>query len=90
MSDRDRPADGADALDAGAFLGREREFGADSVPGGVQRADERIAGTATQSTGAGARGAIPDDEGCTDPPEGHREGRPADDDALREKGDSHN
>jgi hypothetical protein len=93
-----RPGDGTRAggrlpdeaeADPGAFLGRGREFAAESIPGGVGRADERIAGVATQSTGAGARGAVPSDEGWTDAPAGHREGRDADDDSLREKGDSH-
>lgn len=71
--------------DAGAFLGREAELGQDSIPGGLQRDDERIAGEATQSTGPAQRGRNPD-EGWREAPEGHREGRAADDDMVRRKG----
>jgi hypothetical protein len=72
-------------LDAGAFIGNEPELSQETIPGGIQRGDERIAGVATQSTGPANRGANPD-EGWSRWPEGHREGSPADDDAVRRKG----
>ena len=80
----DQPRSGEPA-DAGAYLGREPELGQDSIPGGLQHDDERIAGEATQSTGPAQRGANPD-EGWRDAPEGHREGRAADDDLVQRKG----
>ena len=72
-------------IDAGAFVGHEPELAMDTVPGGVRRGDERIAGNASESTGVANRGANPD-EGWQDWPEGHREGRSADDDLIRRKG----
>ena len=90
--DQDRPRredsaeDGQpDQPDAGAFLGQGAELGQDTIRGGLQRDDERVAGEATQSSGPAQRGANPD-EGWRDAPEGHREGRPADDDMVRRKG----
>jgi hypothetical protein len=76
---------GAKPDDQGAYLGSQPELGADSIVGAPQRDDERVAGEATQSTGPAGRGANPD-EGWSDSPEGHREGRPADDDMVRRKG----
>ncbi|HSH21972.1 MAG TPA: hypothetical protein VK992_05135 [Candidatus Caenarcaniphilales bacterium] len=75
----------AQPQDPGAYLGSKPELASDSIPGGVQRKDERIAGEATQSLGPAKRGANPD-EGWQDGPEGHRQGRSADDDMLRAKG----
>lgn len=72
-----------DDRDAGAFIGRG-EPAADSIPGGVQRGDERVSAVDTQSTGVGdraTRGQPPDE------PSGHREGDQASDDDLREAGD---
>lgn len=69
--------------DAGAFIGSQPEFGADSIPDGPQPDDEHVAGEATQSTGPAGRGANPN-EGWRDAPAGHREGRAADDDLVRE------
>ena len=71
-------------LDPGAFIGRGDELASESIPRGVQRNDERVAGVATQSTGAGGRGDVPEEERRW--PEGPREGPPADDDAVREAG----
>jgi hypothetical protein len=71
--------------DPGAFIGSQPELAADSIPGGPQPDDERVAGEATQSTGPASRAANPD-EGWRDAPEGHREGRAADDDVVKEKG----
>jgi hypothetical protein len=79
-----QPSDGAEDLDPGAFIGRGQEFAAESIPGGVQRNDERIGGTATQSTGPANRGDVPPEE--VGWPEGHRELRHVNDDDLREAG----
>jgi hypothetical protein len=72
-------------FDAGAYIGHEPELAAETIPGGIQPGDERIAAGATQSTGPANRGANPDD-GWSPWPKGHREGAPADDDAVRRKG----
>ena len=72
-------------LDPGAFIGHEPELALETIPGGIQRGDERVSAVATQSTGPAARGANPD-EGWSDWPAGHREGRAADDDLVRRKG----
>lgn len=63
--------------DAGAYIGREPEFAAETIPGGVQPDDERVAAGQTQ-TGEGG-----DDEA---PPRGHGEGPSATDDTGREAG----
>lgn len=64
-------------IDPGAFVGNRPERQAETIPGGVRPDDERIAAHSTQAdaTGDVAR-----------PPDGHREGAPADDDAVREAG----
>ncbi len=76
-----------DEPDAGAYIGREPEFAAETIPGGVQPHDERVAGEDSQSSGAGA-----EDErvqGRTDDwPGGHRRGDDVSDDDLRRAGDS--
>jgi hypothetical protein len=64
--------------DPGAYVGREPERQAATIPGGVSPKDERVAAHSTQS---GPRAV-------DDTPEGHREGRPADDDQVREAGES--
>jgi hypothetical protein len=71
-------------FDPGAYIGRGEEFAAEKIPGGVQRNDERIAGTATQSTGPANRGDVPPEE--VGWPEGHRELRHVTDDDIREAG----
>lgn len=81
MSDQQRPDAGADP---GAYLGTGEEWAADSIPDGPQPGDERVAGNATQSTGEGAREKRL--QGGEEWPAGHREGAPADDDAVREAG----
>jgi hypothetical protein len=63
--------------DPGAYIGRMPEREAESIPGGVSRKDERVAGVASQP---GASSPEPQTPG------GHREGEPADDDAIREAG----
>jgi hypothetical protein len=64
--------------DPGAYVGREPERQAATIPGGISPKDERIAANSTQA-GPTARG---------DTPAGHREGAPADDDQVREAGES--
>ena len=72
-------------LDPGGYIGQRPELSAETIPGGVGPEDERVAGTATQSTGVGR----PDRRGQpSPPPEGHREGAKANDDTLRRAGDS--
>lgn len=65
--------------DAGAYVGRMPERQAETIPGGVRPDDERIAAHSTQT------GDVPDDD---ETPSGHREGRPADDDTVREAGEN--
>jgi hypothetical protein len=82
MTDQTRPHDPTDdptrteGLDPGAFVGREPERQAETIPGGIREDDERIAANSTQ---VGATGR-------EDPPSGHREGAPATDDQVREAG----
>jgi hypothetical protein len=67
-----------DQRDPGAYVGREPERQAATIPGGISREDERVAAHSTQSGAAGE-----------DPvPDGHRDGPPADDDQVREAGQS--
>jgi len=65
--------------DPGAYVGREPERQAATIPGGISPKDERVAANSTQS------GPAADDDST---PGGHREGRPADDDLVREAGES--
>jgi len=66
----------------GAYIGREAERAADTIPGGVRHDDERISAGATQSSGVGR----PDERGQRiEPPSGHREVSSTDDD-RREAG----
>ncbi len=64
--------------DPGAYVGREPERQAATIPGGVRPDDERIAAHSTQS---GPRAG-------DDTPDGHRDGPQADDDQVREAGQS--
>src|SRR5688500_10073841 len=64
--------------DPGAYVGREPERQAATIPGGVSPADERVAAHSTQS-GPTSGDRVPD---------GHREGQAADDDQVREGGQS--
>jgi len=74
------PADDALAhpTEPGAYVGRKPERQAETIPGGIGRDDERIAAHSTQS----------DADRPADPPSGHRDGPPANDDAVREAGSS--
>lgn len=65
-------------LDPGAFVGQRPERQAETIPGGVSDADERIAAHSTQSSPLAGE----------DRPDGHREGPPASDGAIREAGQS--
>ena len=82
MTDERRPDDREEA-DPGAFLGTGGEWAADSIPDGPQPGDERVAGTATQSSGVGALDRHVQGD---DAPSGHRQGESADDDRVREAG----
>jgi hypothetical protein len=64
--------------DPGAYIGREPERQAATIPGGISRKDERIAAHSTQS------GPTAGDQ----TPDGHREGSTADDAQVREAGQS--
>lgn len=66
-----------EALDPGAYIGRQPERVEESIPGGLSRKDERASATETQT------GATAADEA---PPAGHREGQAAGDDRVREAG----
>ena len=67
----------ANGRDAGSFIGRLPEPAARTIPGGVNRRDERV--SATQSRPRGGTST-------PDRPDGHREGPPADDATVREAG----
>ena len=57
--ERSRPGaepENRDDLDAGAFIGSEPELASDTLPGGVQPADERVAANATQPGPKGLEG----------------------------------
>jgi hypothetical protein len=65
-------------LDPGAYIGRKPERATETIPGGLGPKDRRVSAVATQ----------PGDPVTAAPePNGHREGAPADDDAVREAGD---
>jgi hypothetical protein len=69
--------------DPGAYIGHEPEFASETIPGGVQPADERVSAVDTQSSGVGAADKR---ETAVDAwPEGHRENASGDDD-VREAG----
>ena len=77
MTDPDRdPLEKPD--EPGAYIGSKPEREAESIPGGVRPDDERIAANSSQT------GPVPNDDST---PSGHREGRAADDDAVREAGE---
>jgi hypothetical protein len=74
------------AVDPGAYISNEPEFASETIPGGVQRDDERVAAGDTQSTGessAAGRQQGRDDEW----PQGHRQGGSATDDDVRRAGE---
>jgi hypothetical protein len=72
--------------DAGAYIGREPEFAGETIPGGVQPRDERVAGEDSQSSGSGA--ADERVQGRDDAwPRGHRRGEDVNDADLRRAGD---
>jgi hypothetical protein len=65
-------------LDPGAYIGRKPERATETIPGGLGPKDRRVSAVATQPG---------DPSTATPQPEGHREGEPAGDDAVREAGD---
>jgi hypothetical protein len=72
MMDSDRDGD----PDPGSYIGRMPERATETIPGGISKADERVAAHSTQSAPT-AGDPIPD---------GHRDGPPATDDTVREAG----
>jgi hypothetical protein len=64
--------------DPGAFIGRMPERSTETIPGGVGPKDRRVSAVATQPGPASPE--------STPTPEGHREGRNASDDVVREAG----
>jgi hypothetical protein len=67
--------------DAGGYIGHEPELARETIPGGVQRGDVRVAAVATRPTGAGADAHAAAE--TTDTPE---DGAPADAGNAREIG----
>lgn len=72
-----RPPHEREATDPGAYIGREPERVAETIPGGLGPADERAAAGDSQP-------GPPNPDPAT--PAGHREGSSVDDDAVREAG----
>jgi len=64
--------------DPGAYIGHEPERSTETIPGGVGRADERVAAVDSQP------GPVVDDG---TPPGGHRWSERANEDRVREAGD---
>jgi hypothetical protein len=69
----------------GSFIGQRPEASEETIPGGVGPKDERVAGTATQSSGTGAAKSRAQERGQ---PGGHREGPAATDDRVRQAGEN--
>ena len=69
----------------GSFIGQRPEAAEETIPGGIGPADERVAGTATQSSGTGAAKSRAQERGQ---PGGHREGPAASDDRVRQAGEN--
>ena len=69
--------------DAGAYIGRLPERATETIPGGVDRKDVRVAAVAAQP--APVRGKPPGSD-AGERPEGHREGEDATDDRVRAAG----
>jgi hypothetical protein len=87
MNEKQQDERAEKAPDAGAYIGHEPEFAAETIPGGVQERDERVAGEASQSSGEGA--ADERVQGRRDAwPGGHRRGDDVSDDDVRQAGDS--
>jgi hypothetical protein len=76
--------DPGEYLDAGAFIGHEPERAAETIPGGVQPADERVSAYDSQPSGEGAL----DKRLQEGEVHGHRYGLRADDDQAREAGEN--
>ena len=76
MSTEDRrpaPESGERELDSGAYIGNRPELAEETIPGGVDEEDERVAGYDSRSSGSGKeeeRVQGRDDEW----PGGHRQG----------------
>ena len=84
--ERDRDSDER-TLDGGAYIGREPELAAETIPGGVRPDDERVAAHDTQSSGEGALDERVQGRG-DEWPTGHREGGSASDDDVQRAGEN--
>ena len=71
--------------DPGAYIGHEPEFASETIPGGVQPADERVSAVDSQSSGVGA--AEKRETAVDAWPQGHREASATDDD-VRQAGEN--
>jgi hypothetical protein len=71
--------------DAGAYIGRLPERESETIPDGLGPKDERVSAVATQP--GTVRGPEPA-EFRGEPPEGHREAEPANDDRIKEAGEN--
>lgn len=80
-----RPGRDPEPEHPGSYIGSQPEAADETIPGGEQKRDGRVAGNASQSAGPAKRGANPD-PGWSEPPEGHRQGQQVDDDQIRRKG----
>ena len=69
--------------DPGAYIGHEPERATETIPGGLEKRDERVAAGSTRPSADVADTS----SGWTPPPEGHREEEAANDDRAREAGD---
>ena len=72
--------------DAGAYIGRLPEREAETIPDDLGPRDKRVSAVATQP--GPVRGPQPAAL-RGEPPEGHRDGEPANEDRLREAGENH-
>jgi hypothetical protein len=73
--------------DAGAYIGHEPEFAAETIPGGIGPGDERVAADNSQSSGEGALDERA--QGRADAwPAGHRRKGDVSDDDIRRAGDN--
>jgi hypothetical protein len=78
------PGGDEDPTDAGGYIGHEPELARETIPGGVQRGDVRVAAVGTRPTGARSDAGAATE--TTDALEGRRQGAPADDGSTREAG----
>jgi hypothetical protein len=71
MTDRERPGTTDRELDPGAYIGREPELASETIPGGVQPDDDRVAFNASRRAVDGEPGSGT----SADPPERREAGQ---------------